>query len=78
MGNFSKWVKGLAAAAIGGAINGLAVTVVDPEHFLSAAGWKQLAAIAAVGGLSHAAAYLKQSPTVVAGAGQPGMGEGEK
>jgi hypothetical protein len=64
------WAKGLLAAAIAGAANGVitgfAAVGIDPNHFNLQAGLKATLAIAAVSAFMSAiigvAAYLKQSP----------------
>jgi len=64
------WLKGLAAAAIAGAANGVitgfAAAGIDPAHFNLQAGLKATLAIAGVSalmsGIIGVAAYLKQSP----------------
>ncbi len=64
------WVKGLAAAAIAGAANGmttgLAAVGVDPGHFNLQSGLRATLAVAGASALMSAvvavAAYLKQSP----------------
>ena len=64
------WLKGLFAAAISGAANGLttglAATTIAPDTFNMAEGLvpvlKLVVASAAVAAISGAASYLKQSP----------------
>ena len=64
------WLKGLAAASISGAANGVvtgfAAIGIDPQHFNLAAGFHHTLAIggvsAALSGILGAAMYLKQSP----------------
>ncbi len=64
------WAKGLAAASIAGAANGVitgfAAVGIDPNHFNLQAGLKSTLAIAGVSAIMSAligaAAYLKQSP----------------
>lgn len=64
------WLKGLAAAAIAGAANGVitgfAAVGIDPAHFNLQTGFKPTLAIAGVSalmsGIIGVAAYLKQSP----------------
>lgn len=68
--NFEIWLKGLAAASISGAANGVvtgfAAIGIDPEKFNLAAGFHYTLAIgflsAALSGILGAALYLKQSP----------------
>ena len=70
MHNVEAWAKGIAAAAIAGAANGVitgfAAVGIDPEHFNMRAGLRPTLAIAAVSAMMSAiigvAAYLKQSP----------------
>lgn len=70
MHNVEVWAKGIAAAAIAGAANGVitgfAAVGIDPEHFNMRAGLRPTLAIAAVSAMMSAiigvAAYLKQSP----------------
>jgi hypothetical protein len=68
--NLELWAKGLLAAAIAGAANGVitgfAAVGIDPAHFNLQAGLKSTLAIAGVSalmsGIIGVAAYLKQSP----------------
>lgn len=70
MNNLEVWAKGLLAAAIAGAANGVitgfAAMGIDPQHFNLQAGLKSTLAIAGVSammsGMIGVAAYLKQSP----------------
>jgi hypothetical protein len=70
MHSVAVWAKGLLAASIAGAANGVitgfAAVGIDPAHFNLQAGLKPTLAIAgvsaAMSGLIGAAAYLKQSP----------------
>jgi hypothetical protein len=70
MHNLELWAKGLLAAAIAGAANGVitgfAAVGIDPAHFNLQAGLKPTLAIAGVSavmsGIIGVAAYLKQSP----------------
>ena len=67
------WLKGIAAAAIAGAANGVitgfAAVGIDPAHFNLQSGLKPTLAIAGVSalmsGIIGVAAYLKQSPLPV-------------
>ena len=67
------WLKGLAAAAIAGAANGVitgfAAVGIDPAHFNLQSGLKATLGIASVSalmsGIIGVAAYLKQSPLPV-------------
>jgi hypothetical protein len=70
MRSLEVWSKGLLAAAIAGAANGVmtgfAAVGIDPGHFNLQAGLKPTLAIAGVSALMSSligvAAYLKQSP----------------
>jgi len=70
MHRLEVWAKGLLAAAIAGAANGVitgfAAVGIDPNHFNLQAGFKPTLAIAGVSAVMSAligvAAYLKQSP----------------
>jgi hypothetical protein len=70
MHSLELWAKGLVAAAIAGAANGVitgfAAVGIDPQHFNLQAGLKPTLAIAGVSalmsGIIGVAAYLKQSP----------------
>lgn len=68
--NLDLWLKGLIAAAIAGAANGVitgfAAVGIDPAHFNLQAGLRATLSIAGVSammsGIIGVAAYLKQSP----------------
>ncbi len=70
MNRWELWLKGMLAAGIAGAANGIitgfAAVGIDPSHFNLQAGFRNTLAIAAVSaGMSSiiaVAAYLKQSP----------------
>ncbi len=70
MPRFEMWAKGIAAAAIAGAANGVitgfAAVGIDPAHFNLQAGLGPTLAIAGISSLMSAiigvAAYLKESP----------------
>jgi hypothetical protein len=70
MHRLEVWAKGLLAAAIAGAANGVitgfAAVGIDPGHFNLQAGLRATLAIAAVSAMMSSiigvAAYLKQSP----------------
>jgi hypothetical protein len=70
MRHVKLWGKGLLAAAIAGAANGVitgfAAVGIDPSHFNLQAGLRSTLAIAGVSAILSAligvAAYLKQSP----------------
>ncbi len=70
MHSVELWAKGLLAAGIAGAANGVitgfAAVGIDPQHFNLQAGLKPTLAIAGasamMSGMIGVAAYLKQSP----------------
>jgi hypothetical protein len=70
MHRLEVWAKGLLAAAIAGAANGVitgfAAVGIDPGHFNLQAGLRPTLAIAGLSAIMSAiigvAAYLKQSP----------------
>ena len=70
MPNWEIWLKGLLAAGIAGAANGIitgfAAVGIDPQHFNLQAGLRSTLAIAGISAVMSAmigvAAYLKQSP----------------
>jgi hypothetical protein len=70
MSKWEAWLKGILAAAIAGAANGVitgfAAVGIDPAHFNLQAGMRPTLAIAAVSAAMSSiigvAAYLKQSP----------------
>jgi len=70
MHSLELWAKGLLAAGIAGAANGVitgfAAVGIDPQHFNLQAGIKPTLTIAGVSammsGIIGVAAYLKQSP----------------
>jgi len=57
--NWRLWIKGLSAAAIGGAANSISVYIVDPVNFSD---FSKLAKVALLSAILGAAFYLKQSP----------------
>jgi hypothetical protein len=67
-----NWLKGLAAAFIGGGANVITVIVVDPVAFNFGAEWKKTLTAAVVGGIIAAAMYLKQSPLPDGSSGSSG------
>jgi len=71
-----NWLKGLAAAFIGGGANVITVIVVDPVAFNFGAEWKKTLTAAAVGGIIAAAMYLKQSPLPGGGSNSSGGSTG--
>lgn len=60
--NFELWLKGLLAAAIGGAASGVTAVIVAPETFNLYAGKAKLSAMVISSALFNTAMYLKQSP----------------
>ena len=56
------WLKGIAAAAIGGAANSITVLIVDPQNFNFNEGLPKLLSVAGVGAILAVAAYLAKSP----------------
>jgi len=60
--NIRLWVRGLIAAAIGGAANAVTTVIVAPETFNFNAGLGKLGAVAGASALVSAAMYLKKSP----------------
>jgi hypothetical protein len=54
------WIKGLAAAAVGGAANVVTLLLVDPLRF--SGDLKATGSAAAIGALIAVAGYLKKSP----------------
>ena len=70
MSTWQVWLRGILAAAIAGAANGVitgfAAVGIDPQHFNLQAGLRSTLAIAGVSalmsGVIGVAAYLKQSP----------------
>lgn len=56
------WLKGLAAAAIGGVSTAILAMVVDPLTFNVDTGLSKLLKVAAVSALVNVAMYLKRSP----------------
>lgn len=62
MNNWKPWLKGLAAAGIGGAANSLVVMIADPASFNPTTHGKKLVFVAVISAVVSAALYLKQSP----------------
>ena len=60
--DWRTWLRGLAAAAIGGAANAVALLVVDPTEFNFDAGFDRLWKVSLISAILNAAFYLKQSP----------------
>jgi hypothetical protein len=73
MSTMETWLKGIAAAAIAGAANGVitgfAAVGIDPAHFNLQSGLRSTLAIASASAIMSSiigvAAYLKQSPLPV-------------
>lgn len=65
---FRDFLTGLAAAVIGGLVNGMAVAALTPGFELDFVHLKILATAAVVGGLWNASMYLK-TPQRVSGRG---------
>lgn len=59
MNTVKLWLKGIAAAIIGGAANAITLYIVDPSSFSD---WTKLAKLAGVSALVSCAMYLKRSP----------------
>jgi type IV secretory pathway TrbL component len=64
MGDWKVWVKGIAAAVIGGAASALAAALGAPGLL---SGTRSLLRMSVVGAALSAAAYLKKSPLPTAG-----------
>ena len=66
MNSIEVWAKGIVAAAIAGAANGVitefAAVGIDPAHFNLHQGFSATLSIAGVSAIIGVAAYLKQSP----------------
>lgn len=62
MKNLMHWLKGLAAAIIGGASNSITLIIVNPQQFNLQAGLKNIVAVASTSAILSAAMYLKKSP----------------
>jgi hypothetical protein len=56
------WLKGLAAAAIGGAASNAAVYTADPSVFAGPALGKRVGIISGIGAATAVIAYLMKSP----------------
>lgn len=59
---FIPWLKGLLAAFIGAAANGVTASAIAPESFNLGAQWKNTLMFAGASGVFAAAGYLKKSP----------------
>jgi len=57
-----RWLKGLAAAAIGGGANAISLGIVDPEAFSFKDNGAKLFTFVGVNALIAVAMYLKASP----------------
>ena len=62
MSSWEVWLKGLAAAAIGGASNAVTTMVVAPDQFNLHDGLDKLISVAVVSAIVSVAMYLKSSP----------------
>jgi hypothetical protein len=62
MNDVNIWIKGLVAAAIGGAANAVTMLIVDPQQFNFTDGLSKLGSVAGVGALLSVAMYLQKSP----------------
>jgi len=62
LANWRNWLRGLLAAAIGGAANATTLMVVDPLQFNFNTGMSALWKVSLVSAVLNAAFYLKQSP----------------
>ena len=60
--NWTKWIKGLVSAIIGGAANGITVMIVEPTEFNLSEGISKLGIVCLVSAIVAAAMYLKQAP----------------
>lgn len=58
--DWRTWIRGLAAATVGGVANAVTMIIVDPEQFNLHAGWPSLWRAAVVSGILNAAFYLKE------------------
>lgn len=62
LSNITVWIKGLAAAVIGGVANSIVLTIANPVNFNLGEGLNNLLTVAATSAIIAAAAYLKKSP----------------
>lgn len=62
MKNLALWLKGFAAAVLGGAVAGVAGNLAAPEQINTKEGRTGLAIVAGVGAIKAASAYLMDSP----------------
>lgn len=60
--SMSLWLRGLVAAAVGGASSAVTVMIVEPSHFNVEEGLMRVGKVALVSALVGAALYLKQHP----------------
>ena len=60
--DYRVWLRGMAAAGIGGAANSIAVMIVDPVNFNIWEGLPNLGTVAGLSAVVSVAMYLKQSP----------------
>ena len=62
MSGLMLWLKGLIAAAVGGAATSVGVMIADPVSFNTGDGLERVGIVAGVSALVSVAAYLKASP----------------
>ena len=60
--DWKTWLKGLIAAFIGAAANGVVLSITDPATFNFKEGIGHLGAVCLTSGIIAVALYLKQSP----------------
>ena len=60
--NWNVWIKGLAAAVIGGVAHSIVLIIVDPLSYNLNEGLRKLLTVAVTSAIIAAAAYLKKSP----------------
>jgi hypothetical protein len=62
MKSFTLWLKGLFAAALGGAAANATVLATDPSIYSGPAVGKRIGIVSGIGAAIAVAGYLKQSP----------------
>lgn len=62
MNSFLTWLKGLAAAALGGAVANAAALSADPSIYSGPAVGKRVGIVSGVGAATAVLAYLTKSP----------------
>lgn len=60
--NWSVWLQGIVAAAIGGAATGVTTMAIAPDSFNFDTGLSKLGTVCFVSAIVNVASYLKQSP----------------